>query len=248
MKCVKCGNELEKNAKFCVNCGTNIENKQEKKANSDFVVAILTCLLFILNVILKPMTTIKEKIKNYSDIKSAGILVGIIALGRTIINLLGTMINAIFVKNIFKDKLEIHFEYLKNLNYFDLLIKETIGFIIIIMGVAGIYYIVSLIMKKTCSYLKLTSITAVSFVPFIIVAGLISVIINYIYAPISFFITIGAFVYSLLTFIGACNEEIKIDDSNLKIYFHSICLTVIFIVFYYITLGSLNNSFLSLLK
>lgn len=262
MKCSKCGQELASGAKFCVKCGEPIETKEKTKTskkeenkNSGFEIGttILGCLMFILNVILKPVSTLKAKLNNYSNIKTAGVLVILVAIARMIINLIGAMINAIFTKKISnywsgESKLSIDFENLKDLDYLSLIFKQLFGFIIVVCAIAGIYYIVALIMKKTSNYFKLVTITTVSFIPFIIVSSLISIIISYIYAPLSYFLIIGSFIYSFLTFVGACDDELDIDDSNLKVYFHSICLTVVFIVFYYIAINSLGNQLSSMLK
>ena len=252
MKCSKCGVELEENAKTCNECGTAVENKFIPKKDFDFVSFILECLTFILAVILKPISSLKKKLDEYSDVKSVGILVGVVALGRMIINLLGSMISAIFVKQFNfwtgDSKLSVSFDGLKNLDYFDLIVKQLFGFVIIIAAIAGIYYIVSLIMKKTVNYFKLVTITTVSFVPFFIVSSFICVIVNYIYVPASVFLAIGAFIYSLLTFIISVDSEIEFKDSNFKVYFHTICLTVIFIVSYYVVSNSISSSITNLLK
>ena len=112
-----------------------------------------------------------------------------------IINLLGTMISAIFVKqtNIFKgtSSLNVSFEGLKNLDYFSLVVKQFIGFIVVIAVVAGVYYIVSCVMKKTVNYFKLASIATVSFIPTFI-AGFVATIISYIYMPLGVFIVFAS--------------------------------------------------------
>lgn len=252
MKCLKCGAELEENAKTCKECGTEVEKKYITKKDFDFVSFILECLTFILAVILKPISSIKKKLDEYSDIKTAGILVGVVALGRMIINLLGNMISAIFVKqiNIWKGetKLSVSFEGLKNLNYFDLIVKQLFGFIIVVAAIAGIYYVVSLIMKKTVNYFKLVTITTVSFVPFFIVSSFICVIVNYIYVPASVFLAVGSFIYSIFTFAVSVDGEIEFKDVNFKVYFHTICLTVIFIITYYVVSNSISSSIAGLLK
>lgn len=251
MKCSKCGVELEENAKTCKECGTEVEKKYITKKEFNLVSFVLECLTFILAVILKPISSLKKKLDDYSDIKTAGILVCVVALGRMIINLLGTMISVIFVKQLYwsgKTEFKVTFDNLKNLDYFDLIVKQLFGFIIVVAAVAGVYYIVSLIMKKTVNYFKLATITAVSLVPTIIVSSFVCVIVNYIYVPASIFLAFGAFIYSMFTFACSIDGEIEFKDSNFKVYFHSICLTAIFIITYYVLSNSVFSSISSLLQ
>lgn len=213
-------------------------NENTSKTNSfDFVSCVKECLMFILAAAMKPLTAIKGKIEEYSDVKKCGILVGVVGLGRMLINLLSNMISVVFVKqyNLFKGttSLEVSFDNLGSLNYFDLIVKQFIGFVIVVAAVAGIYYVVSMIMKKNTNYFKLATITAVSFVP-LFVAGLLATIIAYIFAELSIFIVFAALVYSVITFVYSMNQEIKFEDKNFMVYFQTICLTIIFIVAYYV--------------
>lgn len=222
-----------------------------KNGSFDFKAIIMGCLNFIISVMLKPVSTLKEKIKDYSDFKSAGILVLFISIARVLINLISNMISVIFVKqtNYFsgKTKLEVSFDNLSNLDYFDLIVKQLFWSIVIVAAVAGIYYVVSMIMKKNANYFRLCTICAVSFVP-VCVVSLISVIVNYIYVPLSAFIVFAAFIYSFLIFIHAIDNEVEFKDVDYKVFFHTICLTVVFIVSYYVLTNMLDTMFTSLLK
>ena len=225
----------------------------EKKSSFDLMTTIMNCITFILAVALKPVNAMKSKIKDYSDFKSAGILVLFVSLAKMIINLLGTMISVIFVKqrNFFsgETKFEVSFENLKDLNYFDLIVKNVFWSIVVIAAVAGIYYIVAMIMKKNVNYFKMVAITSVSFVP-VFVAGFVGIIVAYIYAPLSVFLIFASFIYSFLIFINAIDSEVEFKDADYKVYFHAICLTVIFIVAYYVLSNMIGNmlSLDSLLK
>lgn len=224
----------------------NEEKSMEKKNSFDLIATIMNCITFILAVALKPVNAMKSKIKDYFDFKSTGILVLFVSLAKMIINLLGTMISAIFVKqrNFFsgETKFEVSFENLKDLNYFDLIVKNVFWSIVIIAAVAGIYYIVAMIMKKNVNYFKMVTITSVSFVP-VFVAGFVGVIVTYIYAPLSVFLIFASFIYSFLIFISAIDSEVEFKDADYKVYFHAICLTVIFIVAYYVLSNMIGNMF-----
>ena len=218
---------------------------EKTSKNFDFVSFITECFTFILACLLKPITAIKNKINEYSDVKSAGILVILVSLCRMIIGLLNAMIQVIFVKqrNFLKGStsLTVSFDGLKNLDYFSLIVKQFVGFIIVVAVVAGVYYVVSCVMKKSVNYFKLVSITTVSFIPMFI-AGFVATIIGYIYLPLSVFVVFAAMVYSVITFIRCMNEEIKLE-SDMMVYFQTIRLTVIFIITYYALSNYLTSLF-----
>ena len=221
---------------------------EKTSKNFDFVSFITECFTFILACLLKPITAIKNKINEYSDVKSAGILVILVSLCRMIIGLLNAMIQVIFVKqrNFLKGStsLTVSFDGLKNLDYFSLIVKQFVGFIIVVAVVAGVYYVVSCVMKKSVNYFKLVSITTVSFIPMFI-AGFVATVVAYIYLPLSVFVVFAAMVYSVITFIRCMNEEIKLE-SDMMVYFQTICLTVIFIITYYALSNYLTSLFGSL--
>ncbi len=221
----------------------------EKNASKkfDFVSFLTESFMFILACLLKPITSIKNKINDYADVKSAGLLTVLVSLCRMIIVLLGEMIrNVIVPSGIFKSsKFTVSFEGLKNVAYFDIIVKQTIGFIVVIALIAGVYYVVSCVMKKTVNYFKLVTISTLSFIPMYI-AGFVSIIVSYIYAPLGVFIVFASLVYSVVTFIKCINEEIKFDDNNFMVYFQTICMTVLFIITYYVLSNYISSSISSL--
>lgn len=217
------------------------EKKNETKVTNSFDLTsvIINCLMFLIAVIMKPITSIKEKIKEYSDVKTAGILVVVVSLIRMIINLIGSMISAVITRKVTnywtgESKLSITFSNLKNLDYLSLIFKQFFGFILVVLIVAGIYYVVAMLMKKSINYFKVASITSVSFITYIIITSFVSVIISYIYSPLNLFLMFGSLIYSFITFVLALNEEIDFKNNNFKVYFHAICLTVVVIITYYV--------------
>lgn len=209
---------------------------EKTSKNFDFVSFITESFTFILACLLKPITAIKNKINEYADVKSAGLLVILVSLCRMIIGLLNAMIQIIFVKqrNFLKGttSLTVSFDGLKNLDYFSLIVKQFIGFIIVVAAVAGVYYVVSCVMKKTVNYFKLVSITTVSFIPMFI-AGLLATIIGYIYIPLSVFVVFASLVYSVITFVKSVNDELKLEG-DMTVYIQTICLTIVFVITYYV--------------
>ena len=208
----------------------------------DFVSLVTEYFHLILASLLKPVTTIKNKINDYADVKSAGLLLVFVSLCRTILLLLSSIIIYVFISSKFKSAgVSISFDGLKDVPYFDIIVKQTVGFIIAIAAIAGVYYVVCCVMKKTINYFKLVSITTVAFIP-VHIALFIAIIIGaYFSSVFATFIFIAAFLYSVVTFIKCINDEIKLEG-DMMIYFQTISLTVIFIVAYYVTTNFVSST------
>ena len=208
----------------------------------DIVSFITDSFMFILACLLKPITAIKNKIDEYADVKNAGLLLVLVSLCRTVLLLLSSIIIYVFVASKVKSVgLTISFDGLKYIPYFDIIVKQTIGCIIAMAVIAGVYYVVSCVMKKTVNYFKLVSITTVSFIPVHIALFIATIIGTYFSGVFAAFIFIAAFVYSIVTFIKAINDEIKLDG-DMMVYFQTISLTVIFIIAYYVTTNLLSSA------
>ena len=73
------------------------------------------------------------------------------------------------------------------------------------------------------------------------IATFVSIIVAYIYAPLSAFLIFASLIYSLLTLVHCIDEEVKFDDKSFKVYFQTICLTVIFIITYYVLSNTISS-------
>lgn len=206
----------------------------------------LNYLTYIINVLLKPFKTFKEEETKLCNPKTSLIFSAIVAVAMMIITLFKAMISSIFVKTIdystYEYKTTVDFSQLKNLDWVGLLVKNLLIFAGVIVAIALIYYIVSLIFKKSTNFIKMLSISATSLIPYIGLGMIVSPILGKIWTPLSIIATVTGAVYSLLIFINLMNEDLVFDNVDLKIYFHLICLSILGSAGYYLYMKLMVSS------
>jgi len=206
----------------------------------------LNYLTYIINVLLKPFKTFKEEETKLCNPKTSLIFSAIVAVTMMLITLFKTMISSIFVKTIdystYEYKTTVNFSQLKNLDWVGLLVKNLLIFAGVIVAIALIYYIVSLMFKKSTNFIKMLSVSATSLIPYIALGMIVSPILGKIWTPLSIIATVAGAVYSLLIFINLMNEDLIFDNVDLKIYFHLICLSILGSAGYYLYMKLMFSS------
>ena len=109
---------------------------------------------------------------------------------------------------------------------------------------AGVYYLASLVIKKNVKFSNLVGAATTAIVPFAICSLLISPILSMIYSPLGVAASIVGFIYALVTLIELVNEIVVIDNKNIRIYYHLVCLSTVIIVGGFVAYKVLVNSIL----
>jgi len=197
----------------------------------------LNYLKYVLGLLLKPFETYKSEEGKLSNVKNSLILSGIVAGAMMLINLLTAMISSVFVKTMdystFKYKTEFSIEGLKNLDYLELIGKNLLIYICIIAAIAVVYYLASLVAKKSINFMKTLSISASSIIPYVIMGMVVSPILGKIWAPLSIVATIVGAVYSVILFVLLISDNIHFEKKDLCAYFHLACMTILGTAGYY---------------
>ena len=213
-----------------------VENVQPQVAvqpvvNNNVSTGTLDYVSFVIALLLKPFQAFKEEESKFNDIKVAGIFSGIVAALMMACGLLSSMISAMFVKTLdpstFKFKTTFSFDGLKNLDYVSLIFKNLLIYAVIILIIAGVYYIGTLILKKTVSFSKLLAGTASSIVPCTLLSMLVAPILGKIWTPLSIIVLYVGFVYSIIIFVSLMNDLIGFESNDIKIKFNTICITIL---------------------
>lgn len=217
--------------------------QSQQSFNTSTVSAVLTdnsplnYLKYVLGLLLKPFETYKSEEGKLSNVKNSLILSGIVAGAMMLINLLTAMISSVFVKTMdfstFKYKTEFNIEGLKNLDYLDLIVKNFLIYVCIIGVIAVVYYLASLVAKKSINFMKFVSISASSLIPYVILGMVISPILGKIWVPLSIVSTILGLVYSVILFVLLISDNIKFEKKDLYAYFHLVCMTILGTTGYY---------------
>jgi len=249
-------NEVQNSIYEQVNQNTNAYQQPIQNSNSEqFIqsninnsnpsdISFVNYFLIILEIILKPFTTFKEKLNKFEDFKNSIMVTLIVSVIATIVTLLKTMITTVKVTSYLTGNTEWMWENLKNINYIKVIGINLLIYLGIIFVIAGVYYIESLIAKKQSNFSRLLGISALSVVPAIICSSILAPIFSMIYIQLGVVITIIGIVYTVIIIYEIMNNEILLEG-NAKIYFNLICLSILFIALYYlcmkIMMGSVTN-------
>ncbi len=202
---------------------------------------------YIINILLKPIKTFKNEEKKF-DTKTSLIFSGIVAVMLMIINLIKNIFSVILVKkfdyNTLKTKTSIEFSNLKNLEWFDLIVKRLLLFAAIIAVIALVYYLAGLVIKKEANYTKNLSIVSSALIPYALIGMVVAPLLSNIYEELYLIVLVIATIYSISIFITLINYSMKLENNDQTIYFHVICLSILIISSYYLYTKVLLTSFL----
>lgn len=257
MICNDCKTENKEGAKFCANCGKDLtvkaaketkEVKETKKETSkkDFVEMLKSGLVEIKNNLLKPLDSMKSK--SSEDIKSVAIIGCITTLAMMLVNLVTSMINACHVKHydFFKGTTyEWTTKGLKNLDFFDLTIKYLFNTIVVMLIVAFIFYVGSLIVKKSVKFQKIVAIILVAMIPTILGNMIIVPVLALIHTNVGVVAGVLSTIYAITIFATLINEELKLEGT-VKLYYNTICYSIVILSAYFYAVSQVASAFKSL--
>lgn len=212
----------------------NTQNNQtiNTKINSDSIIKT------ILASIIKPISNIKNNNNILSSISNSFILLGIVSVMTMVINLVVTVLKTLFTKSqacfmgyCYGEELSIA-EKFKSIAWWPLIWQYVVIPAGIILLITCVYYIVSLIFKKTLNFPKLLGITTLSIVPALIVYVLISPIIGLMWAPGSIILIISGMLYSMSILFINLDKELNFENKDKFILFNLISVFVIILIVY----------------
>lgn len=189
---------------------------------------------YMIAFVLKPFQTFKEERNKLENTKISLILSGIVVCIMTILNLITSMISAVYVKHTsWFSETTYSWEWanLKNVNYIGLIFKNFLIYAIILVGIAGLFYIANLIVKKKLKFQESLSITASATLPMIFCCMVLATILGFIYAPLAFIVSIIGVIYSFLIFHELINYCLELEG-NKRIYVNTICYGLIICIIY----------------
>lgn len=254
MICKECKCENKEDAKFCANCGKDLVKVKEKtkkpvseektiNKQNDIIDLLKDKLIELKDNLIKPLDSMKNK--SVDDIKSVAISGGIISLVMMLVHLITSMINACHVMKFDWIKGTTYTwtaEGLKNLNYFDLTIKSLVIYALVMMVIAFVFYIGSLIIKKTIKYQRILSMVFVAMIPIVLGGMILAPIFSLIYNHLGVIIYVISFIYAVIIFGTLLNEELKLEGS-IKLYYNTICYSVLVLTAYFILINKVSSLF-----
>ena len=229
-----------------VNQGSNLNNNDASfTQNKNPIVAYF---FMIIAIILKPFSSLKEELNKFNEIKNSAILSLIISGTATIINLITTMCSAVRVKSFDWSTGDytttLVWDNLKNLKYFEIIGKNFLIYLGIIVAIAAVYYLTSLVFKKQSNFSRMLAISALAVTPLFISYLILSPLLSLIWAKLAFLVVIVGALYTLIIVYEGMNSEILVEDNN-KYYLNLICLSVLGIAAYWLGMKLVVSSLVS---
>jgi len=227
------------------------EQVYEKEGTDNYVppMIISDYFIYLFLILLKPYTAFKNQEGNFNTPKCPAILASIIAGIMTLVTLIKTMITTViethFSFSTYDYETEINFSNLADIDYISVIGKNFLVYLGMILAIAGVYFLGSLILKRQQNFARLLSISATSFISYVVLGMIASPILGLVWEPLSIFAMLIGLVYSIALFIVLINEEIKIEDKDIKIYFNVACLGAFGIIGYYVMQEILMSSVIS---
>lgn len=207
---------------------------------------------YIIGAVLKPFDNFKKHEENLSNLKTTGVLALIVVGFMTIIGLITTMINAVRVTSFWTNEVKWVWDNLKEIKYFKVIGQNLLVYAGILLAISGIYFLACLVIKKETKFSKLLGATVTAFIPFALATSILSPLLSLIYSPLGICITLVGFIYTLLIILELMNDLIKIENKNIKLYFHLVCLSILIIgggfIVYKLILSSLSSGLGKLLS
>ena len=250
--CPQCGTSNASNTNFCIKCGTKLGSTTEASTpvqnaepisnigstlgtvstvSSSFVSqSNLNMFQFFINAIIKPFDNFHNNEEGLKDIKHVGILSGILVGALTLLNLISTIINTVRSKSPLTNQVTWAWEKLSNVQWIKVIGTDLLMYAGILVAIAGLYFLGSLILKKSANFVQLLGATTASFVPYCVFASILSPILGMINGTLGLIVTIIGIVYTLIIVIELMNHLIEIPNPNIRMIFHAICLAIFFTV------------------
>lgn len=260
MFCPKCGEKNVDGAKFCSKCGTNLEEiMSNKKAveKNDSNVEVTTkktvavkkntnnIIADIFNHMLlasfKPFESFKKDEKKLSTTATSLIYGAFVCGIAWILSIISTIISGAKQSSFGWSGTVTTWSFAR-LNYLKIIFVNLLVYVAVVAIIAGVYFLASMVVKKTISFTKMLAITCTSIMPYIICTVFLAPLFGLIHYYIGAFFAICGLVYSILIFFGLIKEELQFKNKEQSLYFHLICAGFLAVVFYYtfINFGSMN--------
>lgn len=213
---------------------------ENSKSDNVAKITIGEAFKLIVAIILKPFTAFKEENKKFENFSNSLIVSIIISVVVTLISLLKTMYETVKVTSYFSDS-KYNFENLKNIEYFKEISSNLLIYLGVIFGIAIVYYLASLVIKKQVSFSKILGISAIAIVPFALGNLILSPLLGLINEDLPIIAYIIGGIYTLIIMYEGINEELQLTG-NVKYYLNLICMSIIAIAIYYIIMNILSES------
>ncbi len=256
MNCTNCGTYNNPQSKFCVKCGNvlngnnlnqniNIQQNHQQQMQPQMQPQMqqtvsentshLNYFMYLITILVKPFKCYSDNESKLNNGKTSIILTLIVTVVMTLASLIQTIIPTVRVASYNWTEgytYSWQWDNLKNIKWVEVIGKNFLIYVGVILAVTIVFYLGSLIVKKELSFIKSLSISTTSVIPAVCGAMILSPILGMIWSPLSMVFTIIGLVYSLIILYEFMNKELNLEKDK-KIYFNLVCFGILIIAGYY---------------
>lgn len=201
----------------------------------------------ILQLWKKPVASVTEKAE-HEEFKLIAIKAGIAAAIWTVISVLNAILGAVVEKKLSYStgKFETKWDWgnIGDAQIFTTIIKSLVIYLVAIALIAGIFFIISKLLKCDREYKHMLSIAANSLLIFAM--GQIAVfIISRIYLPLGMLISLGICLYTILTLFLSFREIVGEIDLDKYTLFTTVIILVVVVILYFLLKEYIASNLLS---
>ncbi len=194
--------------------------------------------------IFAPISSMDENVCALKETKSAFIFAGLVSIGIMLANLIATIFNTVFARKYDfwtqKYKWDISLSNLDGLNYVDLIFKSLLQYALMVLCIAGVLYLIVLVLKKETTYVKALGTISVSIIPNIVLA-LVASILGIIWSPLKVVVLAAAVTYTILILTFALKNLIKENNIDKLVFYSVIVMAILKLLDYIIFTSDLFN-------
>lgn len=213
-------------------------------------ISIMEGLMMLLAVLLKPASIFQEYANKLNDFKNSIIVTLVTSLFATLVSLATTVINTVRVTSLWSNEVSWEWDNLEHLDFVKIIGTNFMTYLGIIVAIAVVYYVGSLIVKKTTNFAKLLGTSALAVIPLYVCWLLLSPILTMLYAPLGIALPMIGLVYTVILIFDQMNQKIAVEGDS-KYYFNLVCLSLLAMGGYYlymkVIMASLTSGLSSLL-
>jgi len=258
--CVKCGNSLGSgqpinsvqenyvNTRESMNITSDSACDLEPGANRIVMnstrggkLSIASYFPLLFNVVLKPFNVFENELSKFQDLKNSLVLSVLISFLAMLVTLFKSMFYAVRVTTIWSKEVKWVWENLKHLDYVQMIIQNFLVYFGIVMGIAIVYFLASLIVKKETNFPRLLGCASLAVVPAFTSFLILSPLLSLVYAPLGVIVTILGSVSTMILLYEMMSREVLLDG-NQKYYFHLACWSILLFSLYYVLMNILMKS------
>ena len=247
MFCPECGAKNEPNTQFCAECGFKLGAKTAgATGGSSAPFSIKGFMTMLITIFLKPVTGFKEKLNNFDSFKVSVIFASIVAVITMVLQLLTRIWQTVHVYMRDPETREWGYQwYWDNMEGFAWVDNTILAFLIVlgaIAAVALIYFLAGLIARKEVKYQRALAVATVSLIPLVLVGFILVPILAWIQIHLASMAMIVVAVYCLAMLISGMNEELKLEDSNERLYVNMACIAILVVILYFIGVNAAQDA------